>query len=209
VELADSFVFNPHKWMLTNFDCTAYFVRDTGALLRTFQATPEYLRTAHDDAVVNYRDWGIQLGRRFRALKAWMVFRAFGEAGLRSRIREHIRLARLLASWIEDDPAFETMAPVPMAVVCFRARPQSFEDAQLDALNESIVQAVNASGEAYLTHTRVRGRIALRIAIGNVLTTEHHVVECWRLIRAHHDACAKNVDPGPGLKHSGLGSAPG
>jgi aromatic-L-amino-acid decarboxylase len=206
---ADSIVVNPHKWLFVPLDFSALYTRRPEMLRAVFALTPEYLRGDASAAAENYMDYGIQLGRRFRALKAWMVFRAFGEAGLRSRIREHIRLARLLASWIEDDPAFETMAPVPMAVVCFRARPQSVEDAQLDALNESIVQAVNASGEAYLTHTRVRGRIALRIAIGNVLTTEHHVVECWRLIRAHHDACAKNVDPGRGLKHSGLGSAPG
>src|SRR5918994_4191812 len=112
-ELADSLVFNPHKWMLVNFDCSAYFVRDRAALLRTFQITPEYLRTAQDDAVINFRDWGIQLGRRFRALKLWFVIRNYGVDGLRSMIRSHVALARELAEWIEQSPEFELMAPVP------------------------------------------------------------------------------------------------
>ena len=123
MEQADSIVFNPHKWLLTNFDCTAYFVRDPAALLATFQATPEYLRTAYDADVVNFRDWGIQLGRRFRALKLWFVIRSYGVEGLRAMIRRHVALARELAGWVEADPDFELMAPVPFGLVCFRWRP--------------------------------------------------------------------------------------
>ena len=123
VEHADSFVFNPHKWLLVNFDCSAYFVRDRETLLRTFQVTPEYLRTAADPEVVNFRDWGIQLGRRFRALKLWFVIRSYGVEGLRGLIRKHVELARDLAGRIEAEPGFELMAPVPFGLVCFRYRP--------------------------------------------------------------------------------------
>jgi aromatic-L-amino-acid/L-tryptophan decarboxylase len=123
IELADSIVLNPHKWLLTNFDCTAYYVRDPAALLSTFQATPEYLRTTYDADVVNFRDWGIQLGRRFRALKLWFVIRSYGVEGLRAIIRRHVALAQELAGWIRADPAFELMAPVPFGLVCFRWRP--------------------------------------------------------------------------------------
>ena len=123
VEGADSFVLNPHKWMLTNFDCTAYYVRDTTALLRTFQTAPEYLRTAHDPEVVNYRDWGIQLGRRFRALKLWFVIRSYGVEGLRTMIREHVALAREFSEWVSARSDFEIMAPVPFGLVCFRFHP--------------------------------------------------------------------------------------
>jgi aromatic-L-amino-acid decarboxylase len=129
-------------------------------------------------------DYGIQLGRRFRALKAWMVFRTFGEEGLRLRIREHIRLARLLVTWVEADPAFELAAPVPMAVVCFGVRRENAPAAEIDRLNEAIVQSVNATGEAYLTQTALGGRTVIRLAIGNVLTTEAHVAACWELVRA-------------------------
>lgn len=183
VDEADSVVVNPHKWLFVPLDFSALYTRRPEMLRAVFSLTPEYLRGDASAAAENYMDYGIQLGRRFRALKAWMVFRTFGEEGLRSRIREHIRLARLLAAWIDADDRFERLAAVPMAVVCFRFRGSHQDGAQLDELNEAIVRAVNESGKAYLTHTRLRGRTAMRLAIGNVLTTETHVSECWALIR--------------------------
>ncbi|MFN2492044.1 MAG: pyridoxal-dependent decarboxylase, partial [Pyrinomonadaceae bacterium] len=154
---------------------------------------PEYLRTSDQETVKNGMDYGIQLGRRFRALKAWMVFSAFGQTGLIARIREHIRLAKLFAGWIDGDPAFELLAPVTMGVVCFRAIPSETENVgdQVDPqssldhcneLNRSIVQAVNATGAAYITHTKLGNKIAMRIAVGNVLTTEEHLADVYRLI---------------------------
>jgi aromatic-L-amino-acid decarboxylase len=181
---ADSIVVNPHKWLFVPLDFSALYTRRPEMLRAVFALTPEYLRGDASGAAENYMDYGIQLGRRFRALKAWMVFRTFGEEGLRARIREHVRLARLLASWVEAAPAFELMAPVTMAVVCFRVRPSGIDDNRTDSLNESLVKAVNATGEAYLTHTELRGRTVVRLAIGNVLTTEQHVAACWRLICA-------------------------
>jgi aromatic-L-amino-acid decarboxylase len=181
---ADSIVVNPHKWLFVPLDFSALYTRRPEMLRAVFSLTPEYLQGDACAAAENYMDYGIQLGRRFRALKAWMVFRTFGVDGLRARIREHVRLAQLLASWIEADPDFDLMAPVTMAVVCFRARGTTRNEAATDALNESLVAAVNAGGEAYLTHTQVRRRSAIRLAIGNVLTTEQHVAACWKLIRA-------------------------
>lgn len=182
-DVADSIVVNPHKWLFVPLDMSVLYTRRPEMLRAVFALTPEYLRGDASANAENYMDYGVQLGRRFRALKAWMVFRAFGEDGLRARIREHVRLARLLASWIDADPDFERVAPVTMAVVCFRMRRGS-NDAALDALNERVVRKVNESGEAYLTHTRLRGRTAMRVAIGNVLTKEEHVAACWDLIRA-------------------------
>jgi aromatic-L-amino-acid decarboxylase len=183
-ELADSLVFNPHKWMLVNFDCSAYFVRDRGALLRTFQVTPEYLRTAQDDAVVNFRDWGIQLGRRFRALKLWFVIRSYGVDGLRSMIRSHVALARELAAWIEQSPEFELMAPVPFGLVCFRYRPQGTNDeAILRELNRELLSRINATRRFHLTHTELGGRYVIRLVIGQRLTGRSHVQDAWRTIQ--------------------------
>ena len=183
VEHADSFVFNPHKWMLTNFDCTAYFVRDTGALLRTFQASPEYLRTTHDPEVVNYRDWGIQLGRRFRALKLWFVIRSYGVEGLRAMVREHVAIARELAGWIGTHDDFEVMAPVPFGLVCFRYRPNGKTETELDALNQRLLERVNATKRFHMTHTRLGGRYAIRIVVGQRTTTRAHVEAVWREIQ--------------------------
>ena len=182
VESADSFVFNPHKWMLTNFDCTAYYVRDTSALLRTFQVTPEYLRTAHDPEVVNYRDWGIQLGRRFRALKLWFVIRSYGVEGLRAMIREHVALARELSTWIESRDDFEMMAPVPFGLVCFRFRPGGQSEAELDRLNQQLLERVNATRRFHLTHTRLEGRYVIRLVVGQRTTKRDHVEAVWREI---------------------------
>jgi aromatic-L-amino-acid decarboxylase len=183
IETADSIVFNPHKWLLTNFDCTAYFVRDPAALLSTFQATPEYLRTAYDADVVNFRDWGIQLGRRFRALKLWFVIRSYGVEGLRAVIRRHVALARELAGRVEDDPAFELMAPVRFGLVCFRWRPAGRSDEELDALNARLLAEVNASRERYLTHTRLGGRYVIRLVVGQRATEREHVLGAWEAVR--------------------------
>jgi aromatic-L-amino-acid decarboxylase len=183
VEQADSFVFNPHKWMLVNFDCSAYYVRDRETLLRTFQITPEYLRTAQDAEVVNFRDWGIQLGRRFRALKLWFVIRSYGVEGLRALVRNHVALAQELARWIEETPGFELMAPVPFGLVCFRQRPDGTVDAQVDDLNRRLLARVNATRRVYLTHTELGGRYVIRMAIGQRQTERKHVEEAWRLIK--------------------------
>jgi len=183
IEAADSIVFNPHKWLLTNFDCTAYFVRDPATLLSTFQATPEYLRTAYDADVVNFRDWGIQLGRRFRALKLWFVIRSYGVEGLRAIIRRHVALAHELAAWIEESPDFELMAPVPFGLVCFRFRPPGRSEEELDALNARLLAAVNATRERYLTHTRLGGRYAIRLVVGQRTTEREHVRGAWEAVR--------------------------
>ncbi len=185
VELADSLVFNPHKWLLVNFDCSAYFVRDVDALLRTFAASPEYLKTAHDAEVVNFRDWGIQLGRRFRALKLWFVIRSYGVEGLRAMLRRHLALAEEFAGWVEAAPEFELLAPVPLGLVCFRRRPAGLapDDPRVDQLNRELLRRVNASGRVFLTHTVLGGRFALRLAVGQRCTQREHVAEAWRLIR--------------------------
>ncbi|HZB27155.1 MAG TPA: pyridoxal-dependent decarboxylase [Gemmatimonadales bacterium] len=185
MEQADSLVFNPHKWMLINLHCTAYFVRDRETLLRTFQATPEYLRTAQDAEVTNYRDWGIQLGRRFRALKVWFVIRSYGLENLRKMVRAHVGLAQELASWIEESENFELMAPVPFGLVCFRYRPASLaaDHPLVDRLNEEILQRVNATRRVHLTHTRLGGRYAIRLVIGQRQTERSHVEGAWRSIQ--------------------------
>ena len=181
--LADSIVLNPHKWLLTNFDCTAYYVRDRDALLSAFSHTPEYLRTAHDEQVVNYRDWGIQLGRRFRALKLWFVIRSYGVEGLRAIIRRHVALAGELAAWVDAAPDFERLAPVPFGLVCFRYRPPGVAEAELDRLNERLLAAVNATGRVFMTHTRLGGCYTIRLVIGQRATERRHVEEAWGLIR--------------------------
>jgi aromatic-L-amino-acid decarboxylase len=184
IEQADSFVFNPHKWMLVNFDCSAYFVRDRETLLRTFQVTPEYLRTAEDAEVVNYRDWGIQLGRRFRALKLWFVIRSYGLEGLRALIRKHVALAHELARKIDEMPGFELMAPVHFGLVCFRYRPPGVSDQKADWLNRELLLRVNSTRRVHLTHTELTGRYVIRMAIGQRQSEREHVMEAWQLIQA-------------------------
>ena len=180
-EHMDSFVFNPHKWLFTNFDCSAYFVKDPAALVRTFEIHPEYLKTGLDAKVKNFRDWGIQLGRRFRALKLWFVIRSYGVEGLQALLREHIRLAQLFAGWVRENAQFELMAPVPFSLVCFRFN-DGGEEQSLDALNKKLLESINATGEVFLTHTTLGGRYVLRLAIGQRTTTERHVREAWNLI---------------------------
>jgi aromatic-L-amino-acid decarboxylase len=198
LEQADSLVFNPHKWMLVNFDCSAYYVRDRQALLRTFSIAPEYLRTAQDQRVVNFRDWGIQLGRRFRALKIWFVLRSYGVEGLRAMVRGHVALAQELAERIRRSPKFELMAPVPFGLVCFRFHPSSARDPLvLDQLNRELLRRVNSSGRVHLTHTELDERFVIRMVIGQRLTARQHVDEAWELIQGAARELQGADEPGP------------
>ncbi|KPJ78685.1 MAG: amino acid decarboxylase [Deltaproteobacteria bacterium SG8_13] len=181
IEYADSFVCNPHKWMLTNFDCSAYFVRDPGALIQTFEIHPEYLKTGRDAEVKNYRDWGIQLGRRFRALKLWFVIRSYGVEGLKTMVREHLRLAQLFSGWLQADARFEAMAPVSVSLVCFRLN-DGRPELQLNELNARLLQSVNETGKVFLTHTALKGKTVLRMMIGQRTTSEKHVRLAWDII---------------------------
>ncbi len=181
VELADSFVFNPHKWMVTNFDCSAYFVKDPATLVRTFEIHPEYLKTSVDAKVKNYRDWGIQLGRRFRALKLWFVIRSYGVEGLQAMVREHLRLAALVKDWVAGDGRFELMAPVDLGLVCFRLSDGRGESG-LNELNRRLLERVNAAGPVFLTHTTLRGKYTLRLVVGQRTTEERHVRGAWEII---------------------------
>ncbi len=184
IEQADTFVFNPHKWMFTNFDCSAYFVKDKHALLNTFAILPEYLKTATTGRVNDYRDWGIALGRRFRALKLWFVIRNFGVKGIRQRFREQIQWARELEMSIARQPDFEVMTERTLNLVCFRYHPQDLQDEnQLDKLNEKLEQKLNASGRLFLTHTRVKGKYVLRMVIGQTYVQQRHVREAWSFIQ--------------------------
>ena len=179
-ERADSIVTNPHKWLFTPFDLSVLYCRHMDLLKRAFSLVPEYLRTPEQEKVRSGSDYGIQLGRRFRALKLWMVLRYFGHEGLAARIREHCRLAQLFAGWIDESPDWEIMAPVPLGLVCFRANPNGKDD--LDSLNEAIMHGVNASGRALLSHTRLNDKLTLRLSIGNIRTTEQHVRQVWQLL---------------------------
>ena len=181
-EHIDSFVLNPHKWLLTNFDCSAHFVREPDQLVRTLAILPHYLASPETD-VIDYRDWGVPLGRRFRALKLWFVIRAYGVERLKAMLRAHIALAQELAAQIEADPHFELTTPANLALLTFRYRPPRLDEAALDALNERLLHALNDSGRLYLTQTRVRGRYAIRFAIGQRTTTRQHVEAAWQLIQ--------------------------
>jgi aromatic-L-amino-acid/L-tryptophan decarboxylase len=187
-ERADSIVVNPHKWLFTPFDLSVLYTRHMDLLRRAFSLVPEYLRTPEQEKVRSGSDYGIQLGRRFRALKLWMVMRYFGHEGLAARIREHCRLAKQFASWVEASPDWELMAPTPLALVCFRAAPNvdvetdEIRAKRLDALNEAIMHSVNATGKALLSHTKLNGKLTLRLSIGNIRTTEKHVEQVWQLL---------------------------
>lgn len=180
LELADSYSFNPHKWMLTNFDCSALFVTNRAELVRALSILPEYLRNrpTESGAVIDYRDWQIPLGRRFRALKLWFVIRSFGVEGIRAMVREHVALAREFTEWVTAHPDFELAAPVPLNLVCFRHRAG-------DQVNRAIMDGLNASGAIYLTHTKLAGKLVLRLAIGQAGTGREHVERAWELIRRH------------------------
>jgi aromatic-L-amino-acid decarboxylase len=188
-ERADSLVTNPHKWLFTPFDLSVLYSRRMDMLKRAFSLVPEYLKTSEEEgAVRNGMDYGIQLGRRFRALKLWMVIRYFGHEGLSARIREHCRLAGLFSSLVEASTDWELLAPVPLSLVCFRACPNTIKEdeaarnSQLDALNEAVMNNVNARGEIFLSHTRLRNVFTLRLAIGNIRTTESHIRRAWELL---------------------------
>jgi aromatic-L-amino-acid/L-tryptophan decarboxylase len=181
IEAADSIVINPHKWLFTPVDCSVLLVRDPQTLRDAFSLVPEYLRTPEQGAT-NLMDYGVQLGRRFRALKLWMVIRRFGVEGLQARIRAHCALARELAAQVEADPLFELSAPVPFSTVCFRAVPRGSAEEQ-DEFNERLLADVNALGPVLLSHTRLHGRIVLRLTVGNLRTRREHVQTAWRLLR--------------------------
>ncbi len=175
-ERADSIVLNPHKWLFTPMDVSVLYCRQMNVLRAAFSLVPDFLKTAEGEAGVrNLMDTGIQLGRRFRSLKLWMVMRDFGAEGLRAVYREHLRLARLFASWVDADPRFERVAPVPFSVVCFRLR-------GADALSEQLMERVNASGEVYLSHTKLDGRFVIRLAVGHYRTSEQHIARAWELL---------------------------
>lgn len=182
-ERADSVVVNPHKWLFVPIDCSAAYTRHPGVLRQAFSLTPEYLKTG-ETGVTNLMDYGVSLGRRFRALKLWFVLRYFGRRAIADALREHMRLARELAGWVDSHEAFERVAPVPFSVVAFRYHPPGESDeARLDAMNEAILQQVNATGEVFLSHTRVRERFTIRLAIGNLRSTEIHVRRAWELLQ--------------------------
>jgi len=180
---AESLVVNPHKWLFTPVDCSALYTRRPELLKRAFQHIPEYLVVSEGAGVTNLMNYSIALGRRFRALKLWFVIRNFGVEGLRSLIREHIRIASKLAYWIDEDPELERLADASFSTVVFRHHPRGMSEAELDAHNARLVQAVLATREVFLSHTRVRGKYALRIAIGNIHTTEEHVRHALDLVR--------------------------
>lgn len=199
-ERADSIVVNPHKWLFVPVDCSAFYCRHPSILRQAFSLVPEYLRTSEGDRVRNLMDYGIQLGRRFRALKLWMVLRAFGSEGLRQHLRAHIALAERFRGWIEASPNFELLAPAPFSVVCFRSRPHGLSarpetEAYLNRLNESALEAVNRTGEVFLSHTELNGRFALRLAIGNLRTTEAHVRRAWELLQEHAERLDAEMRP--------------
>jgi len=184
IENADSFVFNPHKWMFTNFDCSAYFVKDKKALIKTFEILPEYLKTRSRGGVNDYRDWGIPLGRRFRALKLWFVIRSFGISGLQEKIRYHVSLAQKLYKIIENDTSFEIMAPVPLNTVCFRYRPQQIKNREeINRLNEILLTQINKTGKLYLTHTKLHGNYVIRMVTAQTNVQEDHIVRAWDIIK--------------------------
>ncbi len=192
---ADSIVINPHKWLFTPLDLSVLYCRKPEILKRAFSLVPEYLKTEKGDEILNLMDYGIQLGRRFRALKLWMVIRSFGQEGLIERLREHIRLAKTFSSWVDNDTDFERLAPVPLSNVCFRFNPKgkSLSENDLANLNEKIMNSVNESGKIYISHTKLKSKHSLRFAVGNIRTTEDHVKNAWDLIKEYSCLELKNL----------------
>ncbi|HEY1270942.1 MAG TPA: pyridoxal-dependent decarboxylase [Terriglobales bacterium] len=178
MEFADSYCFNPHKWMFTNFDCDCFWVGDRKALIETLSILPEYLRNqaSESGSVIDYRDWHIQLGRRFRSLKLWFVIRHYGVEGLQHHIRQHVALAQEFAGWVKEDPRFELPAPVPLNLVCFRHRAG-------DGANQKLMDGLNQGGKLFLTHTRLDGKLTLRFSVGQTNTTARHVQNAWQRIQ--------------------------
>jgi aromatic-L-amino-acid decarboxylase len=182
-ESADSIVINPHKWMFTPMDLSVYFTRKPEILKQAFSLVPEYLKTNKDDEVENLMDYGIQLGRRFRALKLWFIIRYFGVEGLATRIKNHIELAQELAKWIDKEKYFKRMAPVPFSTVCFRFNPGDKTEEELKNLNEKLLEDMNASGKIFLSHTKLYGKFVIRLTIGSIRHERRHVLEAWELIK--------------------------
>jgi aromatic-L-amino-acid decarboxylase len=178
LEFADSYCFNPHKWMFTNFDCDCFWVGDRKALIQTLSVLPEYLRNkaTESGAVIDYRDWHIQLGRRFRSLKLWFVIRHYGIEGLQHHVRQHVAVAQQFAEWVRTDDRFELAAPAPLNLVCFR-------DRRGDAANQALMDRLNASGDLFITHTKLNGKLTLRFCVGQTNTTERHVSRAWKRIQ--------------------------
>ena len=178
----DSFVFNPHKWLLTNFDCSAYYVKDPDLLIKTMAISPEYLKTSKDEQVKNYRDWGIQLGRRFRALKLWFVIREYGVNGLKEMVRKHIKLASLFADRVMESKKFELLAPVSTNLVCFRWNDGKKNEETLNKINQALLNRINECGQVFLTHTSLSGRYTIRMAVGQRTTEQEDVFRAWNII---------------------------
>jgi aromatic-L-amino-acid decarboxylase len=178
LELADSYAFNPHKWMFTNFDCDCFYVADRSALIRALSILPEYLRNQASEAgaVIDYRDWQVPLGRRFRSLKLWFVIRYYGLEGLQYHVRRHVELAQNFANWVRESSQFELAAPAPLNLVCFR-------HAGGDEINQRIMDRLNSSGKLYLTHTRLDGKLTLRLCVGQTHTEARHVEAAWEQIQ--------------------------
>ncbi|MEA1897534.1 MAG: aminotransferase class I/II-fold pyridoxal phosphate-dependent enzyme [Bacteroidota bacterium] len=184
IDKVDSFVFNPHKWLFTNFDCSAYFVRDAELLIKTLEILPEYLKTQSRGKVNDYRDWGVPLGRRFRALKLWFVIRNFGLKGLQEKLRHHLQLSQQLKENIIKSDDFEIMAPVPLNTICFRYHPSGINDTtELNKMNEALMHQLNESGKVYFTHTRLNGNYVIRFVIGQTNVTEKHIKNAWEMIK--------------------------
>jgi aromatic-L-amino-acid decarboxylase len=178
VEFADSYCFNPHKWMFTNFDCDVFYVADRRHLIQTLSVLPEYLRNqaTESGAVIDYRDWQVPLGRRFRSLKLWFVIRHYGIEGLQHHVREHIRLAQQFAGWVRDDSRFELASPAKLNLVCFRLLAG-------DNLTQTLMERLNSSGDLYLTHTKLDGKFTLRFCVGQTNTQARHVERAWQRIQ--------------------------
>ena len=182
-ELADSIIVNPHKWLFTPIDCSVLFCRKPEILKQAFSLVPEYLRTAEGDEVKNYMDYGVALGRRFRALKLWMIIRAYGTKKIQDVIRTHIQWAQELAAKINAHPDFEMMAPTPFSTLVFRFRPENITEEKLNELNEKLLEKINATGDVFLSHTKLRGKLVIRLAIGNLKTTHDDVLLAWDIIQ--------------------------
>lgn len=202
IENVDSFVFNPHKWMFTHFDCSAYFVKDKKALVDTFSILPEYLKTPEDKLVNNYRDWGIPLGRRFRALKLWFVLRSYGLEGMQAIIRRHIEYGQWLKAEIAATGDFEIVAPVPLNLVCFRLKPEGIlDELVLEDLNKILLTKLNNSGKILLTQTKLNGKYVIRFVAGQAHLKKEDLIQGWELIKAEATALLPQFSPrAPGLE---------
>ncbi|MGA7838888.1 MAG: pyridoxal-dependent decarboxylase [Ignavibacteriaceae bacterium] len=183
VENADSIVVNPHKWMFIPIDLSVLYTKHKDTLKRAFSLVAEYLKTSHDSEVENYMDYGIQLGRRFRSLKLWFVIRYFGVEGIQNILREHLRLGKLFAGWIDEHTEFERMAPTPFSTTCFRANPGNMDEKKLDALNEKLINKINESGKLFVTHTKLNDKFVIRLVVSGIRTKEEHVINAWDLIQ--------------------------